>query len=443
MPTRVAAAAAPGQAGLLRVLGLVFGLAMGVGTMIGGGILRAPGSVLDQVPVPIFALALWALAALHALISANVIAEVMTALPRSGGLFVPAQEAFGRPGGLLIGWTDWLIQTAAIAALSIATGEFAALIIPSLHGQQGIVGAALTLGLFLINFAGVREGSAVQIAGTFLKAAFLVGLAVAVVLAPGSGDFGSATRASSLSLWKMVVAYQLIVGVYSGWPNPAYFSEEDREPSKNIPRALFLSISAVALLYLLVNAALIFALPLAELRTSELPMALAISKLFGALSVKIVAAAAIIIVASCTNANIMVGSRILYGLSREGLFPTAAERVNKGGTPYVALALTMVLSLALTLSGKFELMFLIMGALSLLPLVVAEAALFRMRRTSPGLSRPFKAIGYPLLPLLALMLDGGVLVLFIASDWKSGLSIIAAVAVCIPLGFWMQKRSVA
>jgi APA family basic amino acid/polyamine antiporter len=411
--------------------------------MIGGGILRTPGAVLDQVPFPAIVLCLWAAAGLHALLSANVIAEVMTAVPRAGGPFVPAKAAFGRSGGLLIGWTDWLNQIAGIAALSIACGEFLALIVPSLEGHQGATGAAISLVLVLINLAGVREGSAVQIAGTALKFMLLIGLALAVFLVPSSTSTSSPPAEAiirPLSLWGMVVAYQMIIGVMAGWGNAIYFSEEDTAPGKNIPRALFSSILVVTALYLLVNAALIYAIPLDQIRSSELPIALALSNIFGPLSIKIVAAAAIVIILTCNNANFMVGSRVLYGLAQEGLFPAVARRVNGGGTPYIALGVTAVFGLLLTLTGKFELMFLIMGALGLLPMIVAEAALFKLRSSSPNLPRPYRAFAYPWLPALALLIDISLLVLFIAADWKSGLSIVAAVAICIPIG-WVMRNS--
>jgi APA family basic amino acid/polyamine antiporter len=437
-------ASKPEQNHLLRVLGLAFGVAVGVGSMIGGGILRAPGAVLDQVPYPAIALGLWAVAGLHALLSANAIAEVMTALPKSGGLFVPARAAFGRPGGLLIGWTDWLSILAAIAALSIACGEFLALIVPALEGHEGSTGAAISLILFLINLAGVREGSVVQIVGSALKGVFLIGLACAVFLVPAAPALPSGAAVGDVSrplgLWGLVVAYQLITGVFAGWPNPTYFSEEDTQPDKNIPRSLFSSILAVTAVYLLINGALIYAVPVDQLRASELPIALAVSNIFGPLSIKIVAAVAIIIIMSCINANIMVGPRVLYGLARERLFPSVAERVNAGGTPHVALLATAFFSLLLTFTGEFETMFLIMGALGLLPLIVAEAALFRLRETSPQLRRPYRAFAYPWLPALVLLIDCSLLVLFIVADWKSGLSIVAAVAICIPIG-WLMRSS--
>jgi APA family basic amino acid/polyamine antiporter len=189
-----------------------------------------------------------------------------------------------------------------------------------------------------------------------------------------------------------------------------------------------------------VNAALIHALPLDQLRSSELPISLALSNIFGPLSIKIVAAAAIVIILTCNNANFMVGSRVLYGLAQQGLFPSAAKRVNSGGTPHIALVLTAAFALLLTLTGKFELMFLIMGALGVLPLIVAEAAIFKLRRAAPNLPRPYRAWGYPWLPALALLIDISLLILFIAADWKSGLSIIAAVAICIPIG-WAMRNS--
>lgn len=194
-------------------------------------------------------------------------------------------------------------------------------------------------------------------------------------------------------------------------------------------------------MYFFVNAALIHALPLQELRSSELPIALALSKIFGPFSIKIIAAAAIVIIVSCNNANIMVGSRILYGLADEDLFPAAARRVNKGGTPSVALIITAVFSLLLALTGRFELVFLMMGALGLLPMIVAEASIFSLRKISPDLPRPYLAVGYPWLPAIALLIDIALLIFFILADWKSGLSIVAAVALCLPIGLLMRGRS--
>jgi APA family basic amino acid/polyamine antiporter len=250
----------------------------------------------------------------------------------------------------------------------------------------------------------------------------------------------SVSLAEPLGLWGVVVAYQLIFGVDSGWPNSAYFSEEDTNPGRNIPRSLFTSIVAVTMLYMLVNAALLWSLDADQLRSSELPLALAASAVFGAWSIKAIAAVALVSVLSCQNAGIMVAPRVLYGLAEDGLFPSVATRVNKGGTPAVALGITALFALPLALTGEFETVFLIMGALGLLPLVLAEASLFKLRRSQPDLPRPYLARGYPWLPGFVLLLDAALLAMFILADLRSGLGIIVAVAICIPLA-WVMRFS--
>ncbi|MGI8612067.1 MAG: amino acid permease, partial [Sphingomicrobium sp.] len=219
----------PPQAGqLLRVLGLAFAIAIGVGAVIGGGILRTPATVVASVPLIWLALSLWVIVGLHALLEANVIAELMTAMPRSGGLFVPARAAFKESGGLLVGWTDWLGWTAAAGALAILSAEFLAMIVPALEPLIVPVGAALLLALVALNWLGVREGSRVQIIGSAAKFAFLVGLVVLIFLSPGApAETVVSDAAAPVTLIGVIVAYQIIFGAYAGWTSGAYFAEED------------------------------------------------------------------------------------------------------------------------------------------------------------------------------------------------------------------------
>ena len=169
---RTLASKPPQSAQLLRVLGLTFAIAVGVGAVIGGGILRTPATVVASVPLIWLALSLWVIVGLHALLEANVIAELMTALPHSGGLFVPARAAFKESGGLLVGWTDWLAWTAAAGALAILSAEFLAMIVPALEPQIVPVALVLLLAVVALNWLGVREGSRVQIIGSVAKFAF-------------------------------------------------------------------------------------------------------------------------------------------------------------------------------------------------------------------------------------------------------------------------------
>lgn len=426
--------------GLLRVLGFSFALAVGVGCVIGAGILRTPASVADAVGSVQIALLLWAAVAVHSFIQANVIAELMAALPKAGGLFVPSRAAFGEPGGLLVGWVDWLSIVAAIAVLSIITAEFLGTFVPIVGAHPGIAGAMIAVPFFLLNWLGVREGSTAQIIGSLAKVGFLLCIASLILLSPPqSSAVGEAASRAPITLLGIIVGYQIIFGAYAGWTSPAYFAAEDENPGRNIPRSLFATVASVAALYLIVSAALSHALPLDALRTSKLAAADAVGGILGSSALQTVAAGAVLIAATCLNANIMQAPRVLYGLAEQRLFPAFALAVNRGGTPSVALILTALTSTALALTGEFETVFRIMATLGMFPLLLADLALFKLRRDAPDLPRPYRAKLYPWLPGLAVVLDVTILAAFLLSDWTSGLFILAAVAVAWPIGSWMGR----
>jgi len=424
---------------LLRVLGLGFGVAVGVGGVVGGGILRAPGSALDHAPLPWLVLLLWALAGGQALLGANVVAEVMTSVPKSGGIFNVAGRAFGNFGALLVGWSDWLINTASVAALSIAAAEFLAIIDPALTPYISVLGAAVALALSLLNWLGVKEGKFAQIITTAAKGALLVAIIILILLFKPAPAL-AAKPVAAVGLVGIVVAYQLIVGAYSGWTSPAYFAEEDANPARNIPRALLVSILTVAAIYLTMNAALLYALPVGVMRSAELPVSIAIGNIFGHLSLIVVAAVAIVTLIGCNNASIMIATRILHGLARDGFVPRAISRVNGGGTPDLALAATGALAIVLALTGRFETIFLITAALTVFVNAMIDAALFKLRWSEPDLPRPYRSLGYPWLPGLALVLDLALVVAFLAADLKSAIYMIAALALCVPMTLVANKR---
>jgi APA family basic amino acid/polyamine antiporter len=433
------------QGHLLRILGLGFGIAVSVGSMIGGGILRTPGSVLNHVPLVGVALALWVLGGVHALLGANVVSEVMTAVPRSGGLFVVAQRAFGPAGGLLVGWTDWLLNAASVAALSIASAEFLTLIFPALDGRQRWIGTGLACLLLGLNWLGVRQGSLTQMLTSSAKGVLLMALILTILsFSPAASRPAAAPAAAApLSVVGVIIAFQLIIGVYSGWACAACFAEEQTDPGRTIPRALFSSVLLVMGMYVLINIALVHAVPAEALRASRLPLSLAVSAKVGAAAIKIVAGVALVTTLSCLNACVMVSARILQGLGRDRLFPAAAARVNAGGTPDVALAITGTFAILLATTGEFELVFLAVGALVISNNMIMDAALFKLRITEPGLQRPYLALGYPWLPGAALLLDGLLLTAFLWSNLESAFFMIAAVALCIPLSWWARRRQSA
>jgi amino acid transporter len=444
----MASAAIPTPGQLQLRLGIAFALAVSVGNIIGSGIMRTPGLVADQVPVVWMLLGLWALGGLHVLLSANVASELATSIPKAGGSYVPVRAAFGDSMGLLCGWTDWLSNTAAIAALSFACANFVGTIWPDVAAHGAPVAGGFALTIIALNWRGVREGQVAQTLGSVIKVALIGGvIAVAFLAEPipvgevvARAGAGVAAAAPAAGFFAIIAAYQMIYGAYTGWHAPIYFVEENCNAITNIPRAMLLSILLVMAIYVALNLSLLSALDMTALRASDLPVALVIENAFGRSGGVLVALLAIVIVVVAINAIVMASARVLYGMARDGLFLPAASRVNAGGTPNVALAITAALALILIFSGGFAFLFKLTAALAIFSFFLYEASLFALRRQQPDLPRPFRAIGYPVLPALVCLLDLGLLIAFIAADPISGMYMAGLIAVCIPVGIILHHR---
>ncbi|HZG46025.1 MAG TPA: APC family permease [Allosphingosinicella sp.] len=424
------------------MLGFTFALAICVGSIIGGGILRTPGAVADRVVEPWLILLLWLAGGVHALLGANIVSEISTSVPQAGGLYVPTRRAFGDFAGLVVGWSDWLVNGAAAAALALAFADFAGLAHPFFASRETAVAVGILTLLFGINWLGVREGSVIQKLGSLAKCTLLFALVGTVFLLLPAAAAPAAPSASPVwTAAALVVAYQLVYGVYAGWPNAIYFIEEDERGAVNIPRAMGLSILLVTAVYLSVNAALLYALPVEALRSAELPAALALEQVLGGAGTVVIACLALVIVATCLNGMVMVLPRTLYGLGRDGLFVQAATRVNRGGTPDVALGLSALLATLLTVTGTFETVFLLMGALIMFMMVVTDTTLFALRIKEPRLERPYRAKGYPWLPALALILDMALFAAVLWAEPASGAYMLLLVAACLPIGLWLGRRN--
>ena len=161
----------------------------------------------------------------------------------------------------------------------------------------------------------------------------------------------------------------------------------------------------------------------------DIPVGELLGQLFGRAGTALLGLTGFIIILGCCNAQIMMGPRIIYGLARDGMAPRHGMQVNRGGTPWVGLLVFGLAALAMTATGSFEAAFRLMGALTIIILIAVDLSIFVLRRREPNLDRPFRAIGYPLLPLLALLLDIAVTAAIIWFDPKSGLTTLALLAV--------------
>jgi APA family basic amino acid/polyamine antiporter len=425
---------------LLKILGVSFGVAVAVGDMIGSGILRAPNAIASSVPSIGLIMGLWVMGALSAALNGNVLAELGTAIPKSGGVYNYAQRAFGDVGGLIIGWANWLAFVAGTGAAAISFANFLPIIWP--WSAQHTVGVAIAMlaALFGANILGLREGRALQEGTSLIKATMLALFCIAAVLfAPTAQPLPLAVAAAPMMGWgAMIAAFQLVRGAYAGWDTPFYFGEEVVDAGRVLPRAMYIGMALTAVLYLGVNGALLYALGLHGVASSPLPFTIVLGQ-FGPVASILFALTAMITVASCANANIMGGPRIIFAMAREGLLPHWFTSVNKGGTPTIALLLTALLSVALAVSGAFERVFALIGTLNGIGAIAMAIALFVLRRREPGLARPYRAILYPFLPALTLVIEVVFLILY---SWTDTLGILFAIGLsiaCIPFAIIARR----
>jgi basic amino acid/polyamine antiporter, APA family len=379
---------------LRRVLGLGFGLAVIVGSTLGIGILRTPGLVAGQLPSPSAILLVWVVGGLYTLLGAVCFAELGTMLPKEGGYYVYARHAFGNTVGFAVGWTDWLCYCAILGYVSIGFAEFVAVLQPSLSSSVTLVAVAVLVGLVALQWAGVEVSSRFQQAATAVKFAAFVILVLAAFIIQGV-SLGTATTALLPSAAGLVFALQAVVITYGGWQSALYFSEEDRSPEANIPRSMVGGVAAVIVVYLLVNLALLSLLPVDDLAGSTLPAADAARVLAGPAGHLIITTLSLISLPPMLNAILMIGTRILFAMGRDGLFWMKTATIGAGGTPTIATLLTTAVAVVGIISGTFQRLVAITAFFLALNYAICCVALIVLRRREPSRARPFVAWGYP------------------------------------------------
>jgi APA family basic amino acid/polyamine antiporter len=387
--------AAPLTTDLKRSLRLFDGLAMVVGVVVGAGIFRTPGLIAQQLGRPWLTFVAWVLGGALAFLGALIFAELATRLPKAGGKYVYAREAFGPRAAFVIGAVEGLVlYPAAIAAIGVAAGEF----FERLTGWP--VGGPVFVVLFTaLNLTGVAAGRWVQNVVTTAKILALGGVvAVAYAAGNGAGWQGALPDAPrGAMVWgALAVAFQAVIWTYYGYVEAAKIAEEVVEPERTLPRVFLLGIAVVTGLYLLLNAAFLHVLPFDQVAASTLVAGDAAAVIFGANGDIVITVLALLVVLASLNGNVFVTPRVLFGLARDGLAPAALARVNAGGTPGPAMVVVGVVAVGLAATGQFGTL------LSLAIFVVflidgfSVAALFRLRARQPH--APFRAPFYPYLP---------------------------------------------
>ena len=428
---------------LLRVLGVGFGLAVTIGNTIGAGIFRAPGEVARHLPDGWLFLGAWIAGGLYALLGAIQIAELGTMIPRSGGQYVFARHALGDYAGFVVGWSDWLSTCGTTAAVSIVVGEFTGALVPALRGRAPAVAAVVASAFAIVQWRGIRAGSLVQNVTSLLKAAAFVVL-IGAAFAFGGQAFAPTDSVlpipSGLALvTAFVLALQSVIYTYDGWTGVVYFGEEVHEPGKAIPQSLFGGVLSIIAIYLLVNLALLYVLPIGKIAGAEFAAGAAAGAIFGQYGDAVFRILTILSMLSAINADHLMASRVLFAMCRDGLVSQRAATVNEGGTPTVALALSAAIAVLFIIFGRtFERVITVLAFFFIANYTLSFVSLFLLRRREPGRPRPYRAWGYPWTTALALLGSVAFLAGAIAGDTRNSVLALLLLAASFPLFYIMN-----
>ena len=417
---------------LRQVLGVAFGVTVIVGNTIGAGILRTPGEVAAQLPKAILFFSVWILGGLYALLGALCIAELGTLLPESGGQYVYARRALGDYAGFIVGWSDWISTCGTTAAVSIVIGEYTAALIPALSGRIVAIALCVTILFALLQWRGVKWGSRTQEITGFLKIGAFFAIVIACFFFAPARPAATQMHSPASLLVALVIALQSVIYTYDGWAAVVYFSEELRNGARNIPRALFVGVFSIIAIYLGVNLAIFYVLPLSAIAGKNLALATAASVVFGALGDPIIRALMVISMISGINAYHLMASRVIFAMSRDGLVSRRISVVNAGGTPTASLGLSAAVAILFIVSGTFEQVIAVLAFFFVANYTLSFASLFVLRKQMPDAPRPYRVWGYPFTPAVALIGSVAFLAGAVAADTTRSLYALGLLAVSYP-----------
>ena len=409
-----------------------------VGSTIGSGIFRVPATVAGELLAPGPVLIAWVLGGLLALFGALTFAELAAAMPRSGGVFAYILEAFGPLPAFLFGWTELaVVRASALGAIATLFAEYLGYFTNLSESQVHYfaAGAIILVGLF--NYLGVNYASIVMNFITIAKygALFLLGI-LAFAVGQGSVEHFTPLFSTGLNLSLLASALIPIMWTYDGWADLSFMGGEVKNPGWTLPRALIIGTSLIVLVYLLLNLAYMYLVPLPQMAQSPLITTTAAERipLLGTAGASVIAAVVMISAFGALTGSMMTGPRIFFAMADRGLFFQTIARVSpRFKSPSVAIWLATSLGVLYVLLNDFAQLAdrFILGIWPFYALAVAAVFVFRRKR--PDMERPYRALGYPVVPALFLLASVAMVVNELATDTQNTAVTLGIILVGIPV----------
>jgi APA family basic amino acid/polyamine antiporter len=435
---------------LQRGFGLSTSTYVVIASMVGTGILISPGFMMVTLKNYPLIFGLWALGGLLALCGALCVAELAAALPQAGGEYVYLREAYGLMPAFLSGWTSFVLGFSAPLAVA---GHVAAkyLLTPFGLGEtEGqllakMVAAAIIVLITLPNLVGHRQSAWTQNLTTLLKLGLFVMLVILAFLFGGGRlpHFSEGQPLGQIKLGDIATQLFYVMFAYSGWNAASYMAGEVKDPGKTLPRSLLLGTALVTVLYLALNLVFAYAVPLSDVgfeNAMQVPT-LAVENLFGPRASSVFSILLGLAFLSTISAFVITGPRIYYAMARDKLFPSVAGRVSKAGIPVYAMIAQSICAIIILFVADFENLYRYAAVGVSIFSLLFIAAVYVLRWSRPTMERPFRVIGYPVVPglFMAVILF---MTVFAFKQWpKPSIFSLASILVGIPIYYvWSAIR---
>jgi APA family basic amino acid/polyamine antiporter len=485
---------ADSSGGFVKALSLTDATMLVAGSMIGSGIFIVSADIGRTVGSPLWLLLAWLAAGVVTMMGALTYGELAAMYPRAGGQYIFLREGLNPLMGFLYGWTLFVvIQTGTIAAVAVAFGRFLGVLWPAITPDRfswfpqsdvcvGALGChdpanAIQLGLTpqrlialvtiwiltWINLRGVKEAKWVQTTLTIVKTGALallivLGLTIGRHASAVAANFGSGNFNTSEVTGAFMIAFgaALVGSLFSSdaWNNVTFAAAEVKDPQRNLPRALLYGTGLVSLLYILANVSYLNVLPLhgvkdgadvlsrgIQFATQDRVAAAVMETIFGAAGATIMAAAILVSTFGCNNGLILSGARVYYAMAKDRLFFRRAGTLNKNHVPATALIVQSIWTSLLCLTGTYGQLLNYVIFAALLFYAATTFGLFRLRANRPDAERPYRVIGYPVLPALYILLTSAIALAILISDKtrSEAVSGLVLVAIGVPVYFIWRK----
>lgn len=446
------------MSGLRRELGVWGAASIVVGTVIGSGIFLVPKKMILETGDVATVFAVWVFGGLLSLAGALTYAELAAMMPEAGGEYNYLREAYGPFWGFLYGWTQmWVAKSGSIATL--ATGFFyylanfrpeleqRAFVIPLPLGEGGnplevSTGQLLAIGVILalggLNWFGVKAGGRVQVGVTMLKVG-LIGWIIYEGLSGAAPAAVTAAAPAGRGIAGFFAALVAALWAYDGWNNVSMVSSEVKQPQRNLPLALVYGTAGVVLIYVLTNVAYFHVLSAGEVAGSDRVAATMMRRVVGEWGAGAVSVAAMISIFAALNGSILSGSRVPYALARDGYFFRRFAVVNeRHGTPGFSILALCGWASVLVLSGRYDQLLTLVIFPSWILYGMATAAVIVLRRKRPEMERPYRTVGYPVVPALFVLV--AVLLIFFTLRNSPRESVLGLALIAAGIPFYRRWR---